>query len=58
MLAGNEDEWMKRAQAQYLTHGVSEEKALLWAQSRWHNVDDPLSKEPEEVAEDDLSSWA
>jgi hypothetical protein len=56
-LAKNQEEWMKRAEAQYMTHGVSKEKAFLWSQSRWHNTENPLSTAPEAVAEDDLANW-
>ena len=47
------DQWVKKAVEQYVLHGISEDKARMWAESILNNDDYAINKCPYLTAEAD-----
>jgi len=54
----NKEQWLERCSQQYLKRGIiSEDKARLWADACWHQLDGDLTESPEDAADDDFNAW-
>ena len=49
----NREEWIKKAVDQYMLHGVTQEKAIMWAESILNNDEDAIIRCPYITAEID-----
>lgn len=54
----DENEWLSRCAAQYMKRiGMSEEDARDAAKAALENLDNDLTENPEDAADEDLSYW-